>query len=184
MNKLKSRIHSSIGILTIAIAMVAWSASAVASKNGCMSNSRAAHTVYISLDSSGDPQFDDHVCPSAASPKAGDICVADKVRAILKFRFARNSADDWEFVRIELGEDDTNWPGTLPAGVYSDFEFDTDAGLAAGHPYVDLSRNKRVMEIRNNNCHQFGVHYRVILKDPEGNEHPLHPIMDNKGTGI
>jgi len=114
----------------------------------------------------------------------GDICVEKKGKPLLEFQLDGRNAKGWELVRFELGQNDSNWPGDLPDGAISDFEFDTDAGLRAGHPYVKLNGKKDKMQVKNNNCHKFVVHYRVVLKDRDGVEQTLHPILDNKGTGF
>jgi len=103
---------------------------------------------------------------------------------VMVFQLEGDNIKDWKLVRMELGENDSNWPGNLPAGAFSDFEFDTDKGLKAGHPFVKLNRKKTRMQVKNNNCHEFVVHYRLVLEDPQGNEQMLHPIIDNKGTGL
>ncbi len=152
--------------------------------NDCLSSGRASKPVHIRIDANAKPFFHDHACKSKPNSRKGDICSTKREKPVLKFMLEGQRARDWELVRLELGQNDSSWPGNLPAGAFSDFEFDTDAGLKAGHPYVVLNPKKNEMKVKNNNCHAFEVHYRVVLKDPAGNEQTLHPIIDNKGTGF
>ena len=183
MNKVKSNSLTYPWLMLLTLVLVAWSPFVLA-QNSCVGNSgRAAKTIEIKVNDEGKAYFSDHACASrGGSAKKGDICSAKNEKPILKFKLDGSNARDWELVRIELGENDASWPGNLPAGAFSDFEFDTDAGLKAGTPYVKLSWSKKTMEVRNNNCHDFEVNYRIVLKDPDGAEQKLHPVIENKGT--
>lgn len=183
MNKVKSNSLTYPWLMLLTLVLVAWSPFVLA-QNSCANNSsRAAKTVEINVDINGIPTFADHACASRGSnAKKGDICSIKNERPVIKFKFDGDNTTGWEFVRIELSGDNTSWPGQLPAGAFSDFEFDTDAGLKAGTPYVKLRWGGRTMEVRNNNCHEFEVHYRLILKNPAGVEKELHPVIENKGT--
>ena len=183
MNKVKSNSLTYPWLMLLTLVLVAWSPFVLA-QNSCAGNSgRAAKIVQIEVDDSGNPFFSDHACASRGNnAKKGDICSAKNEKPVLKFKLEGSNARDWELVRLELSENGTSWPGNLPAGAVSDFEFDSTAGLNAGTPFVKLSWSKKTMEVKNNNCHDFEVHYQVVLKDPAGDEQKLHPVIENKGT--
>jgi hypothetical protein len=188
----KSFSHFKIMIaLTLASGMCVFgSACAVAAEvavagDSCLSPGSAAKQINVKIDSETDlPYFDNKIdCGSGpAYPGAGSICLDVNVKPDMKFMLTGPGASDWEFVEFQLSGDGVNWPGTLPPGVYSDFQFDSDTGLQTGKPNV--KKVGATMHVQNNNCHEFLVNYRIVLKNED--VPPLfvrlHPVMDNRGT--
>jgi len=173
--------------MTIWLAVVglagAYSGLALAqAKPACLSPGSAAKHIDINVFSGSEPEFAAaNACPGNASAKDGDICMAINEKPDV--RFIKQGADksDWEFVDFQLSSDGESWPGNLPVGAYSDFEFGSDDALLTGRPYFSISGNS--MLVQNNNCHEFTVHYRITLKNTTTNEViRLHPVMDNTGT--
>jgi len=161
-------------------------AAGVATTGGsCLSPGSAAKQIRVKIDVDTNlPYFDNKIdCASGpVHPNAGSICLDINVKPDMKFLLTGPGASDWDFVEFQLSGNGLDWPGTLPLGVYSDFQFDSDAALQTGKPYVKIS--SATMHVQNNNCHEFLVEYRIVLKNDD--EPPLfvrlHPVMDNRGT--
>ena len=179
----RNRVNRFVMVVIFSIFVTVGSSSVFATNN-CMDSARVKKVIHIQVDENQQAYFHDHACSPTPTRANGDICVEKNGKPLLVFRLEGRNAKGWELVRFELGQNDSSWPGDLPDGAFSDFEFDTDAGLRAGHPYVKLNSKKNKMEVKNNNCHKFIVHYRVVLKNMDGQEQTLHPILDNKGTGF
>lgn len=153
--------------------------------DSCLSPGSAAKQINVKIDSVTNlPYFDNKIdCASGTvHPDPGSICLDVNVKPDMRFMLTGKGASDWEFVEFQLSGDGVDWPGTLPAGVYSDFQFDSDAALLTGKPYVKIVG--ATMHVQNNNCHEFQVKYRITLKNDD--DPPLfvrlHPVMDNRGT--
>ena len=151
----------------------------------CLTPGSASTQIDVKIDGMTNlPIFDNNInCgsgPQHVDP--GSICLDVNVKPDMKFKLTGAGSSDWEFVEFQLSGDGVNWPGTLPLGAYSDFQFDSDAGLQTGKPAVKIVGT--LMKVQNNNCHEFLVNYRIVLKN---NDTPplfvrLHPVMDNRGT--
>ena len=154
----------------------------------CLGNAAAATDVNIVINNDL-PKFNNKIpCSLGQGPQGdGDICLDINKKPDLKFNITGPNNPKWKFVEIQLSGDGENWPGELPLGAYSDFEFGSDAALQVGKPYARISgpddKPGNLMQVRNNNCHQFQVYYRILLKNTVTNEYYyLHPIMDNRGS--
>jgi hypothetical protein len=153
-------------------------------KPDCLVPGKAAKHIDILVDANSQPKFaGGNACPGKAGAKDGDICMSINEKPDIKFTKTGDDKDKWEFVEFQLSGNGVDWPGVLPAGVYSDFEFGSDTALQTGRPYWTV--NGHYMHVQNNNCHEFTVHYRLILKNGTTDEVVvLHPVMDNTGTQI
>lgn len=156
---------------------------AMTSPASCLSASPAPTIVKVKVDG-GLPEFEDEaVCavdPLPGSPSPGRVCVDINKRPDLRFVLNGPDATKWKFRGIQLSADGVSWGGALPLGAYSDFDFASDAALLAGTPHATITGN--TMHVKNNNCHEFTVHYRVILENDKGEVIRLHPIIVNRGT--
>jgi hypothetical protein len=157
--------------------------SALLAQSSCLQPGAAAKHIDIVLDDNDKPEFDNGIkCASdSGSPPKGNICSEMNEKPDIRFFLKEGAEDVWEFVGMQLGQDGTNWPGNLPLGAYSDFDFDSDVALLTGWPHVTKAGNN--MHVQNNNCHEFTVHYRVILRNKENplDIFRLHPVVDNRG---
>ncbi len=167
--------------IAVAIFLLAFSNIAFAA-NACVTSAGGAQQIDVNVLEDGIPEFENDFCPGKAVKNKGDVCNALNKKPDFKFKLKGPDKDKWEFVRIELGENATTWPGTLPIGAYSDFEFDSDVGLLSGRPAITLNGNASQMSVRNNNCHNFTVHYRLVLINSDGEYIRLHPVIENEGT--
>jgi len=165
--------------IAVAIFLLAFSNIAFAAKP-CVTGIGALQQINVDVPEDGSPDFANNACPK--NPEKGNVCNSLNVKPDFKFRLTGPDAEKWKFVRIELGENANAWPGTLPIGVYSDFEFDSDEGLLTGRPTVNLIADDRQMKVQNNNCHNFTVHYRLVLINSDGEYIRLHPVIENEGT--
>lgn len=132
----------------------------------------------------GEPQFSNKFCSESGS-QAGDLCNAMGARPRMVFKLQGNGANQWEFVRMELTADESNWNNpVLPQGAYDDLGFSSDPGnpdRIKGWPPVSLNGSKRQMTVRNDNCHEFEVFYRLLVRHRDGTERYLHPRIRNGG---
>jgi hypothetical protein len=152
-------------------------------KPRCLIPGSAAKHINISVNADGKPEFDNFVCPGGPHNNPGDICNGLNERPDIKFILTGPDARSWQFVDFQLSGNGLDWPGELPKGAYSDFEFGTDEALNEGRPFWSVTRNS--MHVQNNNCHQFTVHYKLILENPEtGERRIVDPIMDNTGSQL
>lgn len=153
-------------------------------KPACLSPGNKAFHVDIVLDDNDEPAFDTTFqCANPTNPQSGkgDVCIGINDRPDLQFKLLGGANTGWKFVELELSGDGESWPGVLPPGAYSDFEFGSDAALLTGKPHVSI--NGATMHVQNNNCHEFTVHYRVVLENKEtGAIFRMHPILVNRGT--
>ena len=130
--------------------------------------------------------FDEDQTDPSIDKKNGNICLDIYKKPDLRFHLTGPGSNQWEFVGIQLSGDNQDWPGKLPLGTYSDFQFGSDAALQAGKPHVNI--NGAQMHVPNNNCHAFKVYYRVLLRRPAQQDNVpddyyyLHPMMDNRGS--
>jgi len=133
----------------------------------------------------GQPEFSNKFCDEAGSAP-GDLCNAIGSRPRMVFKLQGNGANRWEFVRMELSADGTSWnQPVLPQGAYDDLGFSTDPNnqdRRNGWPQATFNGNKRQMTVRNDNCHEFDIHYRLVLRNNDGSEVFLHPRIRNGGT--
>jgi len=168
--------------LLIFITTLLFGANAFAAKPACLSPGAASKHIDINIYAGSDPVWaSDNKCPGNAAAKDGDICMSINEKPDIKFILKGADKGDWEFIDFQLSADGITWPGTLPVGAYSDFEFGSDAALNTGKPYFSLSGPS--MHVQNNNCHEFTVYYRVTLKETSsGKVVRLHPVMKNTGT--
>lgn len=153
-------------------------------KPECLTPGNAAKHIDIVIEADSEPKFaGGNACPGKADAKAGDICMSINEKPDIKFTKTGDDKDKWEFVDFQLSGNGEDWPGDLPIGVYSDFEFGSDVALQTGRPHKNV--NGYFMHVQNNNCHEFTVHYRVTLQNSAtGEVVRLHPIMDNTGTQL
>lgn len=175
--------------ISIATGICVFGSTCAMAADSCLSPGSAAKQINVrvdikNVDSKGLPYFDNKIdCSSAPiHPDKGSICLDVNAKPDMRFFLTGPDHTDWEFVEFQLSGDGVNWPGTLPHGVYSDFQFDSDAGLQTGKPFVKMAGF--TMHVQNNNCHEFLVNYRIVLKNKD--VPPifvrLHPVMDNRGT--
>jgi hypothetical protein len=152
------------------------------SKPACLMPGSAAKHIEIVVDADSKPEFaGGNACPGKAEAKAGDICMSINEKPDIKFTKTGEDKDQWEFIDFQLSGNGEDWPGDLPIGVYSDFEFGSDVSLQTGRPYKKV--NGDFMHVQNNNCHEFTVHYRLTLQNSTTSEVVrLHPVMDNTGS--
>lgn len=148
----------------------------------CVTGGASAKVINVEVPEGGLPEFVDDECGGMKGK--GAVCNdINQAKPNMRFKLDDKSVDGWEFVRVELSGDGTTWPGTLPLGVYSDFTFDSDEGLYSGQPAVEfIGMGKDDIRVDNNNCHNFTVHYRLVLKNSDGNFYRLHPVIENGGT--
>ena len=171
-------------LISIAACICMFGSACVLAQPSCLTPGSAAKKINVKIDAVTQlPYFFDKIdCVSPpVHPGMGSVCLDVNVKPDLKFMLTGAGAADWEFVEFQLSGDGVNWPGTLPPGAYSDFQFDSDAGLQIGKPFVKIVG--ATMKVQNNNCHEFLVYYRIVLKN---NAVPplfirLHPVMDNRG---
>jgi hypothetical protein len=147
----------------------------------CLTPGAAAKFIDIEIGAGLDPVFTFvNACPGSPGVK-GAICNSINEKPDVRFIKKGTDKAKWEFIDFQLSSDDVNWPGVLPAGVYSDFQFGSDPRLMTGRPEYKLAGNS--MLVQNNNCHEFTVYYRVVLRHVTSNKVVrLHPVFDNKGT--
>jgi hypothetical protein len=158
----------------------------------CLGPAAAATNVDIVIGAGGLPEFDSRIfClgeDPTINPKNGNICLDINKKPDLRFNLKGPGANAWQFVEIQLSGDGESWPGELPLGAYSDFEFGSDAALQTGKPHAQIAGvnggKGNQMKVRNNNCHEFEVYYRILLKQPGATDvyYYLHPMMDNRGS--
>ncbi len=169
-------------VFSLIIVSCCWSCAFAQVPPSCLSPGAAAKFIDIDIAAGADPVFAAaNSCPGSADAKDGDICIS--VNEKPDIRFIKQGADKakWEFIDFQLSDDGVSWPGVLPAGAYSDFQFGSDTALNTGRPFYKINGNS--MLVQNNNCHEFKVNYRVTLKKTAtGKVIRLHPVMDNKGT--
>jgi len=178
------------GVLAATVALMLLcpiGSSAVVLADSCLHpGSQAATQIDIVINSVTNlPEFEntiDCVGGSGNTSQPGNVCLDIGKRPDLKFHLKGPGANDWEFVDFQLSGNGNDWPGTLPLGVYSDFQFDSDNGLQTGRPYVTINGNN--MSVQNNNCHEFDVYYRITLKKDGVPPiwYRIHPLIQNRGT--
>jgi hypothetical protein len=151
----------------------------------CNEPPRNAQNVGLEIVN-GQPAFTNRFCNEPGS-QPGDLCneIGDRPRMV--FRLQGQGANQWRFIRMELSADGQNWSNPLlPAGVYEDLGFSDDPGdpdRVRGWPPVSVNGGGRQMEVRNDNCHQFDVHYRLLLESTSGEQVYAHPRLRNSGIG-
>ena len=134
----------------------------------------------------GQPVFTNRFCNDPGS-RPGDLCneIGDRPRMV--FKLQGQGANQWRFVRMELSVDGSNWSNpALPAGVYDDLGFSgdpNDPDRVRGWPPVSINGSGRQMEVRNDNCHEFDIHYRLLLESTSGEQVYAHPRLRNGGIG-
>lgn len=150
----------------------------------CPHSGSADKHITIVVNDEDKPEFKDNHCPpSGPYNKPGDICNGLNIKPDIRFILTGGNASTWEFVDFRLSEDGENWPGNLPLGVASDFQFASTADLKAGRPEWTVTGN--TMHIENNNCFEFTVYYRLLLENPATGERRLvDPIIDNTGNNL
>lgn len=172
--------------LVVILILTACALPGVQAQNSCLGPGNAPTNVNIVIGANGLPEFDNRIfCAEenpASNPRNGNICLDVGQKPVLKFHLTGPGSNAWQFVELQLSGDNQNWPGELPLGAYSDFEFASDAALQTGKPHVTI--NGAQMEVRNNNCHEFKVWYRILMRKPGTTDffYYLHPIMDNRGS--
>ena len=170
-------------ILAILVLGISVSTSALA-QSGCLQPGAAAKQIDIALYGTNLVFENKHACAGGkGAPNNGDVCMNINEKSDLRFLLKANASQDWKIIGFQLSDDGISWPGTLPLGAYSDFQFDSDTGLLTGTPYVEINPNGNQMTVQNNNCHEFEVHYRVSLENKNNGEIVrLHPVIKNRGT--
>ncbi|MEE4175090.1 MAG: hypothetical protein V2I57_12630 [Xanthomonadales bacterium] len=134
----------------------------------------------------GAPDFTNKFCNEPGS-RPGDLCneIGDRPRMV--FKLQGEGVNDWRFVRMELSVDGANWSNPrLPAGAYDDLGFSSDPGdpdRVRGWPPVSINGSGRQMTVRNDNCHEFDIHYRLLLENRSGEQVYAHPRLRNRGIG-
>lgn len=134
----------------------------------------------------GQPAFTNKFC-NAAGSRPGDLCneIGDRPRIV--FKLQGNGASQWFLVRMELSADGNDWTDpVLPDGAYEDLGFSNnpvDPDRVRGWPPVRLNGSGRQMTVRNDNCHAFDIHYRLLLRHRNGDEVHVHPRLRNGGIG-
>ncbi len=134
----------------------------------------------------GQPAFTNRFCNEPGS-RPGDLCneIGDRPRMV--FMLQGQGANEWRFIRMELSADGQNWSNPpLPAGVYEDLGFSSDPAdpdRVRGWPPVSLNGSGRQMTVRNDNCHAFDIHYRLLLESSSGEQVYAHPRLRNGGIG-
>lgn len=131
----------------------------------------------------GEPRFSNRFCPGNSAP--GDLCNALGERPEMVFKLQGQGANQWRFVRMELSVDGNDWINpALPEGAYVDLGFSdnpNDPDRVRGWPPVRLNGSGNQMTVRNDNCHAFDIHYRLLLRHRDGSERHLHPRLKNGG---
>lgn len=147
----------------------------------CPGNSHAPQTFNIVVND-GEPSFEGNTCPGQPGKKPGDACNKKGDRPQMRFKLKGN-VRGWSLVRMELSHDGVTFPDSnLPAGAYADFSFANEGDWRNGWPEGELRANGKQLWVNNDNCETFDVHYRVLLKGPDG-ERYVHPVIQNRGVG-
>ncbi len=171
-----------LSVFSLIITLCCLTSTSALAAHSCLTPGAAAKFIEIEIGSGLDPVFaSGNACPGNPGATDGDICISINEKPDVRFVKKGTDMAKWEFIDFQLSSDNVNWPGVLPAGAYSDFQFGSDPGLITGRPVYRLQGNS--MLVQNNNCHEFKVYYRVVLKHVNTNKVVrLDPAMDNKGT--
>jgi len=171
-----------LSVFSLIITLCCLTSTSALAAHSCLTPGSAAKFIKIDIAEDADPVFaDGNLCPGSADPKDGDICIDINEKPDIRFVKKGHDKGKWEFIDFQLSSNKVIWPGVLPAGAYSDFQFGSDLGLITGRPVYRIQGES--MLVQNNNCHEFTVYYRVVLKHVNTNKVVrLHPVMDNKGT--
>jgi hypothetical protein len=174
-------------ISTILISLVFSSLAMGQPKPVCLSPAAAATQIDVEMTATGYPQIkpgSKKNCPDQPASYGADgyFCVDINKQSNMRFHLTNTAATNWKFIGFQLSEGGTEWPGQLPVGVYSDFEFGTENAINNGTPYVKINAAGNMMTVDNNNCHDFTVHYRLIFENAAGDFFRLHPVARNRGT--
>jgi len=130
----------------------------------------------------GKPTFADNLCPGKPGSRPGDMCNAAGARPEIRFILRGEAASSWSFLRMELSSNGSDYGSpNLPTGALQDFTFASPQDEAAGRPAARITGN--TMFVTNDNCNRFEVHYKVVVRDPSGNEMEVDPIIRNGGIG-
>lgn len=134
----------------------------------------------------GQPAFTNRFCNEPGS-QPGDLCNEIGARPRMVFKLQGQDANRWRFVRMELSLDGQSWSNpSLPAGAYEDLGFSSDPGdpdRIRGWPPASINGGGRQMTVRNDNCHEFDIHYRLLLESESGDKVYVHPRLRNGGIG-
>ena len=149
----------------------------------CNEPPRNAQNVSLGIVN-GVPDFTNKFCSEPGS-QPGDLCngIGDRPRMV--FKLQGQGANQWRFVRMELSVDGASWSNPrLPSGVYEDLGFSSDPNdpnRVRGWPPVSINGSGRQMTVRNDNCHAFDIHYRLLLESTSGEQVYAHPRLRNGG---
>jgi hypothetical protein len=170
-------------MVTLAVTLSAFAGLSDAVAQSCSEPPRNPQNVRVEIVD-GEPVFTNHFCPSA-NGAPGDLCNAFGDRPRMVFKLQGPGSNPWRFLRMELSADGTDWNNpSLPDGVYEDLGFSSDPGdgdRVRGWPPVSLNGSGKQMTVRNDNCFEFDVYYRLILEHEDGRQVPLHPRLRNRG---